>query len=192
MCWPLDHLHRPNIRLIWLGPLVNDIKHNFGENLIIPKTNLIENGLMKWIEHRKNVKQCLFWSKNTAVKLFITFGWPPYIAPWFRLRQPSCGPGSNPKHTIYTFFNLFYWNCNEKITKINKKRIGPFFKKNKKILLTLLLNHIQWFWLAIDFLNQSKQNRCYSYCLLRRVTASVPILGYLLDFGQLFKAFGNN
>ena len=42
------------------------------------------------------------------------------IAPWFRLRLPSCGPGSNPKLTIYAFFNL-YWNC-KKRTKINKKR----------------------------------------------------------------------
>ena len=38
-------------------------------------------------------------------------------------------PGSNPKHTILAFFNL-YWNCNEKRTKINKKgRDWPFFKK---------------------------------------------------------------
>ena len=44
------------------------------------------------------------------------------IAPWFRLRLPSCGPGFDPKHTIYAFFN--YWNCNEKMTKINKKRPG--------------------------------------------------------------------
>ena len=51
------------------------------------------------------------------------------IAPWFCLRLPSCGPGSNPMHTIYAFFNL-YWNCNEKRTKINKKRPGlaRFFK----------------------------------------------------------------
>ena len=31
-------------------------------------------------------------------------------------------PGSNPKHTNYAFFNLYYWNCNGKRTKINKKR----------------------------------------------------------------------
>ena len=37
-----------------------------------------------------------------------------------------------PKHTGYTFFNLYYWNCIKKITKINKKRPGlvHFFKKN--------------------------------------------------------------
>ena len=30
------------------------------------------------------------------------------LAPWFRLRLPSCGPGSNPRHTIYAYFNLYY------------------------------------------------------------------------------------
>ena len=34
---------------------------------------------------------------------------------------------SNPKHTI-KLFNLYYWSCNEKRTKINKKRPGwPIF-----------------------------------------------------------------
>ena len=28
---------------------------------------------------------------------------------------------SNPKHTMYAFLNLYYWNCNEKRTKINKR-----------------------------------------------------------------------
>ena len=54
------------------------------------------------------------------------------IAPWFRLRLPSCGPGSNPKHTIYAFFNLYYWNCIELITKIKKTKRGrdwPLFLK---------------------------------------------------------------
>ena len=56
--------------------------------------------------------------------------WVAAIAPWFCLSLPS---GSNPKHTIYTFFNL-YWNCNEKRTKINKKRPGltHFLKKLNK------------------------------------------------------------
>ena len=45
------------------------------------------------------------------------------IAPCICLHLPFCGPGSNPKHTIYAFFNL-YWNCNKKRTKINKKRPG--------------------------------------------------------------------
>ena len=29
------------------------------------------------------------------------------VATWFRLRLPYCGPGSNPMHTIYSFFNLY-------------------------------------------------------------------------------------
>ena len=33
-------------------------------------------------------------------------------------------PGSNPKQSIDAFFNLYYWNFIEKITKINKKRPG--------------------------------------------------------------------
>ena len=44
------------------------------------------------------------------------------IAPWFRLRLPSCGPGFESQAHHLCFFN--YWNCNEKITKINKKRPG--------------------------------------------------------------------
>ena len=32
------------------------------------------------------------------------------VAQWIRLRLPSCRPGSNPKHTIYTFIKL-YLNC---------------------------------------------------------------------------------
>ena len=30
------------------------------------------------------------------------------IALWFHLRLPSRGQGSNPMHTIYAFFNLYY------------------------------------------------------------------------------------
>ena len=43
----------------------------------------------------------------------------------------TAAPGSYPKHTIYAFFNLYYWNCIQKTTKINKKRPGlaHFFKK---------------------------------------------------------------
>ena len=32
--------------------------------------------------------------------------------------------GSNSKHIIYTFWNLYFWNCNKKRKKINKKRPG--------------------------------------------------------------------
>ena len=53
------------------------------------------------------------------------------IAPWFRLCLPSCGPRVRiPSTPSMLFFNL-NWNCNEKRTKINKKRPGlaHFFKK---------------------------------------------------------------
>ena len=32
--------------------------------------------------------------------------WWATIAQWIRLRSPSCGPGSNPKHNIYASFGL--------------------------------------------------------------------------------------
>ena len=52
------------------------------------------------------------------------------IAPWFRLRLPSCCPGFESQAYHLCFFNL-YWNCNEKRTEIKQKEagIGPFFKK---------------------------------------------------------------
>ena len=65
------------------------------------------------------------------------------IAPWFRLHLPSCSPGLNRKQTIYAFFNLYYWNCNEKVTKINKKWLGmAHFLKNNwwKSQLFILIN----------------------------------------------------
>ena len=38
---------------------------------------------------------------------------------------------SNPMHTLYTFFNLYYWDCSEKrpLRKEKEAGIGPFFKK---------------------------------------------------------------
>ena len=43
----------------------------------------------------------------------------------------SAALGLNPEHTIYYFFNFYYWNCNEKRTKINKKRLEmAHLKKN--------------------------------------------------------------
>ena len=62
------------------------------------------------------------------------------IAPWFRLRLPSCGP----KHTIYAFFNL-YRNCNEKRMKINKKEAGmwPFFKKTAYVYESVSITPVQ-------------------------------------------------
>ena len=56
--------------------------------------------------------------------------WPPWLRGFVCAYHPAA-PGLDPKHTIYAFFNL-YWNCNEKRTKINKKRPGlaHFFKKS--------------------------------------------------------------
>ena len=54
--------------------------------------------------------------RPTLVQNFLTlFGacikngenWVAAIAPWFRLRLQSAALGSNPKHTINAFFNLY-------------------------------------------------------------------------------------
>ena len=56
------------------------------------------------------------------------------IAPWFRLRLPSCGLGFESQAHHLCFFNL-YWNCNKKRTKINKKRPGlAHFLKDLRIV----------------------------------------------------------
>ena len=43
---------------------------------------------------------------ETAFKPQTVENWVAVIAPWFRLRLPSCGPGFEYKHSIYAFFNL--------------------------------------------------------------------------------------
>ena len=64
-------------------------------------------------------------------------------------------PGSNPKHTIYTFFNLYYWNCDEKRTKINKKRPGlAHFKK--RMQMTDFYKMFHWFISAVLFYRKRK------------------------------------
>ena len=64
------------------------------------------------------------------------------IAPWFHLRLPSCGRGFKSQAHHLSFFNLHYWNCNEKRTKINQKMPGlaHSLKKlyNKKLSLSSL------------------------------------------------------
>ena len=51
------------------------------------------------------------------------------IAQWYHLRLPSCGRGFESQAHHLCFFHLYYWNCNEIRTKINKKEAGkdPFF-----------------------------------------------------------------
>ena len=39
------------------------------------------------------------------------------IAPLFVCAYNPAAAGSNPKHTIYTFSNLYYWDCNQKLFK---------------------------------------------------------------------------
>ena len=48
--------------------------------------------------------------------------------------------GSNLKHTIYAFFDLYYSNCNEKRTKIKEKRgrDWPIFKKKDSFQFAFL------------------------------------------------------
>ena len=43
------------------------------------------------------------------------------LAPYYRLRLPSCVRGFESQAHNLCFFNLYYWNCNEKRSKINKK-----------------------------------------------------------------------
>ena len=43
------------------------------------------------------------------------------ITLWYRLCLPSCSRGFKSQAHIYTFFNLYYWNCNEKRTKEHKR-----------------------------------------------------------------------
>ena len=59
------------------------------------------------------------------------------IAPWFCLRLPSCGRGFKSQAHHLSFFNLYYWNCNEKRTKINKKRPGLAHKKTNRYRISI-------------------------------------------------------
>ena len=56
--------------------------------------------------------------------------WAAAIAPWYRLRLPSCGRGFEPQAHHLPFFSLYYCNSNEKRTKINKieAAIGPWWR----------------------------------------------------------------
>ena len=61
------------------------------------------------------------------------------IAPWFRLRLPSCGPGfeSQALHLwFYQFVLLKLYRENNEI-KQKEAGIGPFFEKNFPVSLKL-------------------------------------------------------
>ena len=68
---------------------------------------------------------CSLKEKNSIVEnTEWTRFWAAAIALRFCQHLPSCAAVLNPKHTIYALLNLYYWNCNKKRTKINKKRPG--------------------------------------------------------------------
>ena len=82
------------------------------------------------------------YSECVEVNKFLSFLLKQKFFFWKKCKKNSgfvcvyhpAAPCSNPKHTIYAFFNLYYWNWNEKRTKINKKRPGlaHFFKKDEE------------------------------------------------------------
>ena len=61
------------------------------------------------------------------------------------------------------FFSLYYWNCNEKRTKINKKEawIGPFLKKNQtsfEVWLKICASNVSSFALVTFWKQKVKSN----------------------------------
>ena len=55
------------------------------------------------------------------------------IAPWFRLRLPSCGPGFKSQALHLRFFQLLKLYRDNNENKQKESGIGPFFfKKNQK------------------------------------------------------------
>ena len=73
------------------------------------------------------------------------------------------GPGSNPKHSIFAFINLYYWNCKEKRTIISKKRpwLAHFKKyvyKNGKHCFLSYLKSCQSMYLVAVFSGLSGDN----------------------------------
>ena len=59
-----------------------------------------------FLRRREILRTRNFYQISQVSQKVVLFG-VAAIAPWFCLRLPSCGPGSNPKHTIYAFFNLY-------------------------------------------------------------------------------------
>ena len=84
---------------------------------------------------------------------------------------------SSHRENLYRVFTL---NCVEK-AKIKKKRgrEWPFFRKEGNFFKDCIKHHI---------FNNSRHTKCTRR---RCSTTSVTRLGNLLDFGELFKAFGN-
>ena len=80
------------------------------------------------------------------------------IVQWIRLYLPSCGPGSNPKHTIYTSSKHsqilnYICHCVEKRMKIDNMR--PGLKDVLKMIILWRMHHIErtsliWGSMSID------------------------------------------
>ena len=114
-CWTADHnAHRDQSKqnsTQWARALLNEMQTR--GRRVVSKTN---NGFY-WVLllRRALIRPTKFNLINFNCRV-------ADIALWFRLRLPSCGPGFESQAHHLRFFNLYYWNCNEKITKINKKR----------------------------------------------------------------------
>ena len=130
-----------------MAQLVKRFPEVRGSNTVIGKKlyilNICLKSTMYWKEKNKEIETGNGPSLPTFTiepKLFrftkITFGWLPELCGLVYTYHPAT-PGSNSKHNIYAFFNLYYWNCIEKNMEINKKRPGlaHFFKK--RLLLQL-------------------------------------------------------
>ena len=116
-------------------------------NFFISNHNYIE-GLLQCVAVIKTLTR--YTTSETLIWLHIA--WTPAATPSWKTSWVttillssvvlSAAVSSNPKHTIYAFFNLYYWNYNEKRTKIKQKEagIGPFKKQFTVLpLLTCLI-----------------------------------------------------
>ena len=98
-----------------------------------------------WFMHNKYVQQYLLYMNHAklqcvAISMYnnLMGGRHSFVCAY----HPAA-PGSNPNHTIYAFFNMYYWNCIEKITRINKKRPGlahflSMYNKSIYILIPMI------------------------------------------------------
>ena len=122
LSFPCRRCHR---QAIWLKESPRLVLKQLSVNFT-SREKKVQNWLCKWqkIDGNWKIGDATYQIFYSLLKDKDPFTPVATIAPWFRLHLPSCSPGLNPKHTIYAFFNLYYWNCIEKITKINKKRPG--------------------------------------------------------------------
>ena len=74
------------------------------------------------------------------------FAWVAAIAPWFRLRPPSCGPGFESQAHRLRFFQFILLKLYRENSKNKQKDawIGPFKKINKDDLLSSIPHSLMW------------------------------------------------